>query len=332
MATGNGAFVVHKMIERYIPEYRVEAYHPYWTLLPMLLPLAAAIGKPRLIHTTPDHAPFFARRGVPLVVSFQNYVLDPFMAAYSTIPQRVHYATDLRLFTRLSLRLASRVTAVSQATAALVRQDLGFRGPIDIIYNGVDTHEFSPPTRMRSRPTVRVLFSGNLTRRKGAELLPLLRARLPQTIQLYYASGLRKSCPFQDMAGLTCLGSIPHHRMPAIYREMDILFMPTVREGLSLAILEAMACGLPVVATDGSSIPEQIVEGRGGYLCSRLDIDAFVDRILTLADSPASRKEMGEFNRAKAEEQFNKGKMITQYRELFEGIMNKPRAYETDRG
>ncbi|MHC1741662.1 MAG: glycosyltransferase [Syntrophobacteraceae bacterium] len=168
MATGNGAFVVHKMIERHIPEYRVEAYHPYWTLLPMMLPLAASIGKPRLIHTTPDHAPFFMRRGVPLIVSFQNYVLDSFMAAYSTLPQRVHYATDLRLFTRLSLRLASRVTAVSQATASLVRQDLRFNGPIDIIYNGVDTRVFSPPSRPRSNATVRVLFSGNLTRRKGA--------------------------------------------------------------------------------------------------------------------------------------------------------------------
>ncbi|MHC1741661.1 MAG: glycosyltransferase family 4 protein [Syntrophobacteraceae bacterium] len=148
--------------------------------------------------------------------------------------------------------------------------------------------------------------------------MPLLRERLPQKIQLYYASGLRSSRPFHDMAGLTCLGSVPHHRMPEIYREMDILFMPTIREGLSLAILEAMACGLPVVATDDSSIPEQIEEGLGGYLCAREDIDGFAERIMTLAESPASRKQMGEFNQTRVEQQFSVEKMISEYRQLFE--------------
>ena len=55
--------------------------------------------------------------------------------------------------------------------------------------------------------------------------------------------------------------------------------MPTVREGLSLAVLEAMACGLPVVASACSSLPEQIDNGMGGFLCPVGDVVAFAEKI-----------------------------------------------------
>ena len=55
--------------------------------------------------------------------------------------------------------------------------------------------------------------------------------------------------------------------MPERYGSMDILLMPSVREGFGLSIAEAMACGLPVVATNCSAIPELIDDGKGGFLC-----------------------------------------------------------------
>ena len=80
---------------------------------------------------------------------------------------------------------------------------------------------------------------------------------------------------------------------------MDILLMPTVREGLSLAVLEAMSCGLPVVASNCSSLPEQIDEGLGGFLCPVGDVNMFAERLNYLADSPKIRKNMGQYNREK---------------------------------
>jgi len=103
---------------------------------------------------------------------------------------------------------------------------------------------------------------------------------------------------------------------------MDILLMPTVREGLSLSVLEAMACGLPVVASDCSSLPEQIDKGRGGYLCTVGDVDEFAEKLNHLADSPNERKEMGQYNRWKIEKYFTVKKMVNEYKKLFETIIN----------
>jgi glycosyltransferase involved in cell wall biosynthesis len=100
--------------------------------------------------------------------------------------------------------------------------------------------------------------------------------------------------------------------------------MPTVREGLCVSVLEAMACGLPVITSNCSSLPEQIDEGKGGFLCPVGDINAFVDKINLLAKSPGLRKEMGSYNREKVLKYFTLTRMVKAYRNLFEEILSKP--------
>ena len=97
--------------------------------------------------------------------------------------------------------------------------------------------------------------------------------------------------------------------------------MPTAREGLSLSVLEAMACGLPVVASNCSSLPELIDEGKGGFLCPVGDVAAFAEKINVLADAPELRRQMGEYNRAKVEKLFTLERMVSEYRELFESLL-----------
>jgi len=127
MCWGNGAYIIHKQLERALPEYRVLSFHPQWTLFPICLPLIARIKCTRLVHTTPDFAIFFKRRNIPLIVTFHNYVLDPFMQSYSSKLQHIHYSTTLRLFTQLAVKRADAVTAVSRFTASMVRSDLDIK-------------------------------------------------------------------------------------------------------------------------------------------------------------------------------------------------------------
>jgi glycosyltransferase involved in cell wall biosynthesis len=68
---------------------------------------------------------------------------------------------------------------------------------------------------------------------------------------------------------------VSFEEMPHRYQEMDILLMPKVREGLSLTVLEAMACALPVIVSNCSSLPEQIDDVKGGFLCPVGDVNAF---------------------------------------------------------
>lgn len=323
MASGSGAYVVHRLLEHHLPEYRLAGYHPYWTFFPFLLPATVSMRGASLIHTTPDYAPFFFKKTVPLIITFHNYVLDRWMKPYSTLVQKIHYATDLRLSTRLSLRQAHRITAVSQFTADLVKRDLKISRPIRVIYNGINIDHFTPVRSSgSSRQEVRVFFSGNLTRRKGAHWLPSIAKSLQKNVRIFYTQGLRTRNIWPVMTGLQPLGPVRFEEMPARYHEMDILLMPTVREGFSLAILEAMASGLPVVASNCSSLPEQVDENQGGFLCPVGDVKAFAEKINLLADSPKLRREMGEYNRAKIEKQFTIERMIKEYRRLFEEALS----------
>ncbi|MEA2114027.1 MAG: glycosyltransferase family 4 protein [Thermodesulfobacteriota bacterium] len=321
MATGNGAYVIHKILSERIRNYRLYGYNPYWTLLPPALSFFcrkhAALD---LIHTTPDYAWFFKKAKTPLVITFHNYVLDSFMGPYSSFAQRVHYKTDLKFFIHKALAKADKITSVSRFTAELVKRDMGFKGEIQVIYNGIDCDLFCPQ-KQKPGKNVKVLFSGNLTRRKGADLLPLIARQLDANIDILYTSGLRTKNWMPTAPDLYSIGPIPYCDMPDIYRQADILLFPTVREGFGLAAAEAMACGLPVVATDCSSLPELVVHGKGGYLCEPGNVDEFAAKLNELAASSGLRKQMGEFNRARVEEKFTIDRMVSEYKQLFEEIL-----------
>ena len=314
---GSGASVVHRYLADNIAGYSLATYSRYWEYLPFLLPLAFRDRPARIVHTSPDHGIFFQRPGIPLVVTFHGFALDRFMQPYSSTLQRVHYACDLRLFTKLSLERADAVTAVSHFVADLVVEELGYRKPIQVIPNGVDTEAFCPATVQHTGQEVRVLFSGNLTRHKGADKLLEIARRLDPGIKIVYTTGPRGQGGIPDDPRLQPIGRVPHARMPACYQQADILLSPSVREGFGLAVAEAMACGLPVVATDGSALKELIEDGRGGFLCEIGDVEAFAARINQLAGNMMLRRRMGVFNRERVMRSFSLSSMIQAYQEVF---------------
>lgn len=317
---GNGAHVIHSTLEAFMQNYEVLSYNPYWTLIPFLLPVFMRNKITDIVHTSPDYAIFHRLPEVPLIITFHNYVLDAWMRKYSSTLQKIHYTTALRLFTKLAVKNAAAVTAVSKFTADLVRKDLGCQHPISVIYNGVDEKSFTPLKKKQSGSNINVFFSGNLTQRKGSLWLPKIARRLKGNIKLFYTKGLRARNITYEGDNLQSIGRIPYAEMPKHYREMDILLMPTVREGYGLAVAEAMACALPVVASNCSSIPELIDDKKGGFLCPVGDVDAFAEKINGLAESPKLRAEMGEYNRAKIESKFTLSKMVNKYHVLFEEV------------
>ena len=75
------------------------------------------------------------------------------------------------------------------------------------------------------------------------------------------------------------------------------------------------------MASDCSSWPEQIDDGKGGFLCPVGDVNAFAEKINLLADSPELRREMREYNRAKVEEMFTLDRMVKEYQDLFQEVL-----------
>ena len=98
MPTGSGAIVVHRALEERLSDYEIVPYSPSLTYFPPALRWSVPTPAADVIHTTPDHAMFFKRPDIPLVSTFHNYVVDDFMRPYSTMVQKIHYATDLKYF------------------------------------------------------------------------------------------------------------------------------------------------------------------------------------------------------------------------------------------
>lgn len=323
MPTGSGAIVVHRMLERLLDNFHVVPYAPGLTYFPPALRWLVPQPDADIVHTTPDHAPMFRRKGTPLVVTFHNFVVDRFMSEYSTLAQRLHYATDLKYFLRRSLDIADCVTAVSNSTADLVRTELSFSGHIEVIPNGVDTDAFRPAEEPGGGERPRVLFSGNPSYRKGAQWLPGIAERLRGEATIVCT--VPKNSPWTSTfrsAGIEVVGKVPFSAMPDFYRSVDALLLPTVREGDCLAVLEAMSSGLPVVASNCSSLPERIDPGKGGYLCEIGDIDGFADAVKRLAD-PALRTSMGLYNRERAVSEFGLAEMARRYARVFNQVATR---------
>ena len=320
IAYGNGAYVVHQQLAKHIKNYKVIPYSPKLSLFPFAYYPIGRKETANIIHCTPDSAIFHLRRNVPMVVTLHGYAIDKELHPYSSLVQKIHGRTDLRWLHQLAIKYADVLTSVSQYTAKLAQQDLNIKKPIKVIYNGVDEQLFFPKKRSVGKE-IKVLFSGNLTRRKGAHLLLPIIDRLDKNITIYYTSGLRETSQLVNHPRLCALGNIPHNKMPELYRNMDILLFPTVREGHSIAVLEAMASGLPVVASNVASLPEQIIHGQGGFLCTLGDIDAFATAIQILADSSLLREQWGLFNRVEVEGKFKLKTMIDNYQTLFDKML-----------
>lgn len=309
--------VVHEMLAAHLPNYQVETYSPKWEYLLPLMPLI----KPShadILHTAPDHGVLLVRRRQRFVATFHGFMLDSGLRPYNTFVQSLHYRTDLRFLVSRALARADVVTAVSQFTAGMVREELGFHGHIEVVPNAVDTQMFHPGSEPRESDRFVALFAGNNSLHKGVQWLPSIANRLDQHITIR-CIGARDQ--YRGMGrGIEVLPGVRRSSMPDIYRSADLLLLPTVREGMSLAILEAMATGLPVVATRCSSIPEYVHDGRGGILCEVGDVDCFAAAINRLAGDAELRRGMGEYNRKLVCERFNLPGMVHAYGQIFERL------------
>ncbi|MET1254648.1 glycosyltransferase family 4 protein [Aliikangiella maris] len=323
IASGNGAHVVHKMLAENIKNYQLISYHPYRTLFPPSLFSVGKNIKADLVHTYADYGYFHAHRNVPLFLTFHGFALDNFMRPYLTRLQNLHRLTDLKLFTALSLKRADYISAVSQYTANKVKKELNLNQEIKVIYNGVDHQRFIPSEkRIKQSNKIKVLFCGNLGLRKGTHWLPLIAEKLPKNIVIQYTSGLRNIPASYSHSNLQCLGKVNYLDMHQIYQQADIFLFPSVREGFGLVIAEAMSCGLPVVSSNCSAIPELVHHERGGILCEIGNIQQFVDGIKMLAENPPLRKEYGEYNREKVCQKFTLMRMALEYREYFDEALS----------
>ena len=107
--------------------------------------------------------------------------------------------------------------------------------------------------------------------------------------------------------------------LPGVYRDLDIAVLSSVSEATSISILEAMASGVPVVATAVGGTPELLAYGQAGLLVPSEDADALAEALVRLVDSVDERRRLGQLARERAVALFSEDAMLDAYEELYSG-------------
>jgi glycosyltransferase involved in cell wall biosynthesis len=178
-----------------------------------------------------------------------------------------------------------------------------------VIPYGSDTERFRPaplPHRQEKGDdkVFRLLFVGQIGERKGmSHLLKAYKTfRRPDT-ELHlvgdYVSGAEAVyAPYREIYKHTA--NVPQKQLPDLFRAADVFVFPTLVEGMGMVVLEAMACGIPVIVTPNG--PGDVVrDGVDGYVVPPCDADAIVERLERLYAEPELRAEMGRNARRQAE-------------------------------
>lgn len=218
-------------------------------------------------------------------------------------------------------------------------------GKVSQIYNGVDTQRFATLARKDDSPAgIPIEFRrcdnrlvvgtvGRLVAVKDQQLLllavhklilkrPWLRAWLRVLIigDGPERTGLGNQIERLALTELVWLAG-DREDIPELLRSMDIFVLPSLGEGISNTVLEAMATGLPVIASAVGGNPELVQEGTTGLLFPAGDADALTHALMTLIDDPALRRHMGRAAAVRIRQNFNWQRTVDSYLGLYDELL-----------
>ncbi|MCI0419554.1 MAG: glycosyltransferase family 4 protein [Acidobacteria bacterium] len=330
---GSGVEVYHDRLAQSLARLGVEPkvwkFSPRWEYVPAALPWLltrrqVAEAGVQLLHTNVEYGCFFRKKPWPLLATLHHSSVDADFLLSLPPFKRWHHACILKPIVRRGLTLADRLVAVSQDTRQFFCQVFQRDLAVEVIHNGIDPELFAPnPTSCtEDRSVIRLFFSGNPSYRKGFDLLAPVMQRLGSDFVLSYTTGLRRvaSAPLVG-PNIRCLGKLTSAHVVEEINRADIALQPSRREGFGLSILEAMACGKPVVSSNCSAIPELVEHGQGGLLCEVGAVDQLVGAIRNLAQSAQTRHRMGEHNRQVVLQRFTLEQMASRYHTVYKSML-----------
>jgi len=211
-----------------------------------------------------------------------------------------------------------------------------------VIYNGVDVDKFRPSSNKKSNGPVKILFVGQWNEQKG--ILVLLDAikilekkryggfelvlvggphlwKVDEDYQKQKVTGEKINGIISGLSSVRILGEVAHSDLPPVYQSCDILVFPSIGpEGFGLVNIEAMACGLPVVATRVGGVPEIVLHGKTGFLVEPNDAESLAHSLEDLMDNKQMREKYGAKGRERVEQIFTWDRHINKLIELINHI------------
>ncbi|QGG96386.1 glycosyltransferase family 4 protein [Actinomarinicola tropica] len=239
-------------------------------------------------------------------------------------------------FTKMQTRVASRLTrviTVSENSLGDIHRD--HQVPLErlhVVPVGVDPDLFKPLPHVERRPGRLITTASADVTMKGLRYLleALAKLRAERDVDLVVIGRPKPGGPSAqtiDELGLTdhveFVTGVPDERIVELYAEAELAVVPSLYEGFSLPAIEAMSCGVPLVATTGGALPE--VTGAAGETCFQVppgDAAALAHEIATALDDPAARARIGAAGRERVIERWSwrhtAEQTVEQYRALLD--------------
>jgi glycosyltransferase involved in cell wall biosynthesis len=250
---------------------------------------------------------------------------------------KVALATSLfeKTIGRIILRRSDAVIAVSQAVGDHVSKGMKHRERLHVIPNGVDLTRFKPAVRQAEDEAaseegpVRVMVVGRLIFNKGPQFVieaaPRVLAQYPETRFVFVGDGPIEDELRNEASKLGIRSSVDFlgHRedIPELLATGSMAVRASLSEGLPLVALEAMAAGLPVIATDVGGTREVVEDGVTGYLLQPNDVEGLADRICRLVGDAALRREMGARGRRFVEDGYDWSRIAERTVGVYRGVV-----------
>jgi glycosyltransferase involved in cell wall biosynthesis len=304
--------------------------------------------RPDLIHVQhPLERCSYARR----VVRLEGWKMPLVVTAHSLFGE--HSESTIETVMAPNLAAADRVIAVSPHIAEQAMR-LGVESTrVRVIRSGVDADQFRPRPRDREAarqalgigPEARlVLFVGNLEPRKQVDVLlralASVRKSVPGAALIIVGSG--ESAGVQDQTSrlirlthdlglepddaVRFAGRVEDRELLDCYTAADVFALPSSSEAQGIVALEAMACGLPVVATAVGGLLDTIEDGRTGFLVPPGDVAALADRLLALLVDDSLRQTVGTAAREAVEREFSWARAVEATIEVYRELLECPPA------
>lgn len=212
---------------------------------------------------------------------------------------------------------AARILALGQPSYRAI-QELGdfSRQTIPLLPNFVDVQGIPCRIPAAGNDSLKIIYTGALIEEKGIYTILEIAQRLPGArFQLVGGSSgaaahARLQARIREL-GLTgrvqTLGPLPNREVVNMLAQNDVFLFPSMLkyEGFPVSVAEAMAAGLPVVASPVGALPEMVDVPHGGQLIAPDDAPAYAKILATLRDNPALRESMGRHNRRKATQEYD---------------------------
>lgn len=259
---------------------------------------------------------------LPTIVSIDRTTVQA--AKERTSPQfQWTYQPNIYFETKV-FKTAQRIVSFSESARRSVIDDYGIQPEkVTVVYPGVDVNKITPFNRQgnAARKLCNILFiGGDFERKGGYDVLDVFLKHFADRAKLHLVTQEPIACDHPNVHIYNNIKAYTPEWLD-LYNQADMFVMPTYSEPFGWVFIEAMAAGLPIVATRLNAIPEMVTQGENGFLVEPGDRSALAKSIERLIENPTLRQEMGAKGRQVVEQQFNNQTHFQQLEHLLQSAV-----------